>query len=214
MSISYRLFPSSTLVFILTLLRCFHFASSQTATSSGLPSSSSSSSTALPFYNFTYPTFPDHYGSAISASYKDTIDVSWVANGVQDDPVLQIVCWERNDSSSYICVYFIPSTPLSLQLSSSIMLQLSEWLTNIESLPFQIIKTPHPILTTCPQPPIPPTRTLLPLHHTKNIAPANCDLRILMRAARPSPALRYSLATRQTLQRWAWSGTPITRRPK
>ena len=136
MSISYRLSPSSTLIFILTLLRCLHFASSQTTTSSGLPSSSSSSSTALPFYNFTYPTFPDQYGSGISASYKDTIDVSWVANGVQDDPVLQIVCWERNDSSSYICVYFSPSTPHSPPPSSSIIPQLSNWLTNIETLPF------------------------------------------------------------------------------
>ena len=214
MFISDRLSLSSTLIFILTLFRCLHFASSQTTTSSGLPSASSSSSTALPFYNFTYPTFPDHYGSGISASYKDTIDVSWVANGVQDDPVLQIVCWERNDSSSYICVYFIPSTPLSPPLSSSIIPQLSDWLKNIESLPYQIIKTPHPTLTTYPHPPIPPTRIPLPLHLTKNTAPANCDLRIPIRAARPSLALRYSLAIRRTLQRWAWSGTLVTRRPK
>ena len=214
MSISYRLSPSSTLVFILTLLRCLHFASSQTTTSSGLPSASSSSSTALPFYNFTYPTFPDHYDSGISASYKDTIDVSWVANGVQDDPVLQIVCWERNDSSSYICVYFIPSTPFSPPLSSFIIRQLRNWLTNIESLPFQIIKILHPTLTTYPHPPIPPTRTLLPSHLTKSTAPANCDLRIPIRAARPSLVLRYSLAIRRTLQRWAWNGTLVTRHPK
>ena len=136
MSISYHLIPSSTLIFILTLLRCLHFASSQTTTSSGLPSSPSSSSTALPFYNFTYPTFPDHYGSGISASYKDTIDVSWVANGVQDDPVLQIVCWERNDSSSYICVYFNPSASLSPPLASYILPQLSDWQTDNESLLF------------------------------------------------------------------------------
>lgn len=75
--------------------------------------------TGLPLYNFTYPSFPDRYGSGIQVSYKDTIDVSWVANGVQNAPVLQIVCWERNDSNSFICVYFFYSTlPFLFDLSS------------------------------------------------------------------------------------------------
>ena len=87
----YQFFPSTAL--ILTLLQSLHLASSQNSTAS-----------SLPYYNFTYPTFPDHYGSGIQVSYKDTIDVSWVANGVQHSPELQIRCWERNDSNSFICM--------------------------------------------------------------------------------------------------------------
>ena len=115
---SYRLFPSSVIILILTLLGYLHNASAQTTTASAAQPTSSST-TDLPFYNFTYPTFPDHYGSGIQASYKDTIDVSWVANGEQHDPVLQIVCWNRNDSSSFICKYFIHSTLLSPALWAS-----------------------------------------------------------------------------------------------
>lgn len=98
--VPYQFFPSTAL--ILTLLQSLHLASSQSSTASSLPASSAP--TVLPYYNFTYPTFPDHYGSGIQVSYKDTIDVSWVANGVQHSPELQIRCWERNDSNSFICM--------------------------------------------------------------------------------------------------------------
>ena len=100
---------------LLTLLQYLHLASSQTAAqSSPSPSSAATSSlptasTAndLPSYSFTYPVFPDHYNTGIQVSYKDTIDVAWVANGDQHEPVLQIQCWDRNDSSSFICACFI-----------------------------------------------------------------------------------------------------------
>ena len=126
MPITNHFLPVSTFTLvILTLLQYLHPASSQTtslsaAATSTLPASSSSS--ANPFYNFTYPTFPDHYQSGIQVSYKDTIDVSWVANGQQHSPVLQIQCWTRNDSSSFICVYFIDPAHLSHSLGSSIII--------------------------------------------------------------------------------------------
>ena len=117
-----QLFPSTTLVIlILTLPQYLHPAYSQSipsgsAATSALPASSTP--TAYPFYNFTYPTFPDHYQSGIEVSYKDTIDVSWVANGEQHSPVLQVQCWTRNDSSSFICKYFIHPDHLPFPISS------------------------------------------------------------------------------------------------
>ena len=105
---SYLFSPSASLFLI--LLRCLHRVSSQSTTESSLPASATPS--VVPYYNFTYPTFPDHYGSGIQVSYKDTINVGWVANGLQHSPKLQIVCWTRNDSSSFICVCFIGSISL------------------------------------------------------------------------------------------------------
>ena len=145
MPIPHHFFPSSILIFIL-LLHCLHLASSQTTTESALPASSTS--TVLPLYNFTYPTFPDHYGSGIQASYKDTIDVSWVANGLQHAPVLQIVCWHRNDSSSFICVYIIYSIALPLYYRPSSSSSLSSFLNKPladarQILPCQIIRILH-----------------------------------------------------------------------
>ena len=98
-------FPSILLIF--ALLPRLRLAASQTATVSSLPASPTSS--VLPDYSFTYPKFLDRYGTGIQVSYKDTIDVSWVANGAQPDPVLQIVCWDRNDSSSFVCTSIIDS---------------------------------------------------------------------------------------------------------
>ncbi|KAF6230146.1 hypothetical protein HO133_004485 [Letharia lupina] len=101
MFIPHHSFSSTTL--ILTLLQYLHPASSQTnlpsspTTTSSLPTTSTPVDS--PYYNFTYPTFPDDYDSGIQVSYKDTIDVSWIANGVQNTPVLQIQCWTRNDSN-------------------------------------------------------------------------------------------------------------------
>lgn len=117
MLIPHLFLPSATL--ILTFLKCLHPASSQTApqfnpspspaATSSLPTASSPTDTSS--YNFTYPIFPDHDNSGISVSYKDTIDVSWISNGVEHVPVLQIQCWNRNDSSSFICAsYIYPTT--------------------------------------------------------------------------------------------------------
>ena len=125
MPITNHFLSSTTLtLIILTLLQYLQPASSQTtslpaAATSTIPTSSNPS--ANPFYNFTYPTFPDHYQSGIQVSYKDTIDVSWVANGQQHSPVMQIQCWTRNDSNSFICLYFICHAHLSLSLSSRIV---------------------------------------------------------------------------------------------
>ena len=117
-------FPSTTLILILTLLQYLQFASSQSTSPSAAATSTlpaGSTPTAYPFYNFTYPTFPDHYQSGIQVSYKDTIDVAWVANGEQHAPQLQIQCWTRNDSSSFICMYYLcpPTLPVHYHPASS-----------------------------------------------------------------------------------------------
>lgn len=108
MPFPHHFLPSTTL--ILTLLQCLHPVSSQTTTSTP---------TVLPSYNFTYPIFPDQYHSGIQVSYKDTIDVSWIANGEQHTPVLQIQCWSRNDSSSFIYSQNPPSHTHNLTKSPS-----------------------------------------------------------------------------------------------
>ena len=120
MRIPHRFLPSTSFNFILFqyLLPASSQSDSPATASVTTPFPASSSSTVSANYNFTYPTFPDHYGSGIQASYKDTIDVSWTANGAQHSPELEIQCWNRNDSSSFICAYInplpYPSSPLLL----------------------------------------------------------------------------------------------------
>ena len=120
MPVIHQFFPSASL--ILTLLQFLrptfsqlyplsNSSSAPTTTTSSL--SPSSTPTVFPAYNFTYPDFPDQYNTGIQVSYKDTIDVAWVANGAQHTPVLQIQCWTRNDSSSFICEYSIHHARLS-----------------------------------------------------------------------------------------------------
>lgn len=131
MPVIHQFFPSASL--ILTLLQFLrptfsqlyplsNSSSAPTTTTSSL--SPSSTPTVFPAYNFTYPDFPDQYNTGIQVSYKDTIDVAWVANGAQHTPVLQIQCWTRNDSSSFI-YYEVPTsythtlvTPSSSSLAS------------------------------------------------------------------------------------------------
>lgn len=99
-------FATTTTIIILILLQCLHPTLSQ----SGSP---------LPAYNLTYPSNPDHSDDGIQVSYKDTIDVSWIANGSQNNPVLQIQCWARNDSSSYIYFQHLPTYSHNISTSST-----------------------------------------------------------------------------------------------
>ena len=108
MPIHHHSFPSILLI-LAALLPCLRLAASQSTLVSSLPASPTSS--VLPDYSFTYPIFLDRYGTGIQVSYKDTIDVSWVANGAQPDPVLQLVCWDRNDSSGFVCASIRSSDP-------------------------------------------------------------------------------------------------------
>ncbi|CAF9917908.1 hypothetical protein IMSHALPRED_003780 [Imshaugia aleurites] len=101
-------FPSTTLIF--TLFQYLQLVTSQSnpsSTEASLPAASTA--TVVPSYNFTCPAFPDHDDSGIQVSYKDTIDVSWVENGVQHSLLLQIQCWTRNDTSGFIYSQTPPS---------------------------------------------------------------------------------------------------------
>ena len=53
-------------------------------------------------YNFTYPydfVGPTGFGLYMDASYKDTINVSWIEAAPYHLPELSIQCWFRNRSS-------------------------------------------------------------------------------------------------------------------